>query len=62
LTYLEINKPNQIEDEETHIEVQQMDEESGYEWTAFSAINLTFGFLDGALNAMPKGGHLSFCG
>jgi len=39
-----------------------MDDDEEYEWTAFSAINMTFGFLDGALNAMPKGGHLSFCG
>jgi len=48
--------------EKTHLAVKQEDAPAEYEWTAFSVINLTFGFLDGALNAMPKGGHLSSCG
>jgi hypothetical protein len=37
-------------------------EEVAYNFTFFSLINMTFGFIDGALNAMPKGGHLSYCG
>jgi len=29
-----------------------------YNFKAFSVINITFGLLDGALNAMPRGGFL----
>jgi len=33
-----------------------------YNFKAFSVINITFGLLDGALNAMPRGGFLYQCG
>ena len=33
-----------------------------YDFKAFSVINITFGLLDGALNAMPRGGFLYECG
>jgi len=33
-----------------------------YEFTFFSVIELMFGFFDGAINAMPKGGYMSECG
>lgn len=38
------------------------DEVVEYNFTAFSFINITFGLLDGALNAMPRGGLLQKCG
>ena len=38
------------------------DDTKGYEFNLFSFVNLTFGALDGILNAMPKGGLLSNCG
>ena len=30
-----------------------------YEFTYFSALELSFGFFDGAINAMPKGSYMS---
>lgn len=36
--------------------------EAEYNFTFFSLVNFTFGSLDGALNAMPKGGLLNQCG
>ena len=33
-----------------------------YEFTYFSALELSFGFFDGAINAMPKGSYMSQCG
>jgi hypothetical protein len=40
----------------------QDDTHDTYEFKAFSMINITFGLLDGALNAMPRGGLLYECG
>ena len=33
-----------------------------YEFTYFSVLELSFGFFDGAINAMPKGSYMSQCG
>lgn len=35
---------------------------ASYEFTAGSIVEAVFGYLDGALNAFPKGGLLSKCG
>ena len=40
----------------------QDDAHDVYDFKAFSVINITFGLLDGALNAMPRGGFLYECG
>lgn len=43
-----------------HLMVQDkhLNETLEYNFTIFSFINITFGVLDGALNAMPRGGLL----
>ena len=42
-----------------HLMVQATDNGTlEYNFTVFSFINITFGVLDGALNAMPRGGLL----
>ena len=46
-----------------HLAVRDHDEDiEEYNFTIFSMINFTFGFLDGMLNAMPTGGLLNTCG
>jgi len=45
------------QDEEVPIE-----EEPSYTVTVFTFVQFYFGFLNGALNALPVGGNLYFCG
>lgn len=42
--------------------IVQDDIHDKYEFKAFSVVNITFGLLDGALNAFPRGGLLYECG
>jgi hypothetical protein len=42
--------------------IVQDDVHDKYEFKAFSVVNITFGLLDGALNAFPRGGLLYECG
>lgn len=35
---------------------------ASYNFTASSIVQAVFGFLDGSINAFPKGGYMSLCG
>lgn len=61
---MEAIKAPEVEESVQHLSVKQQssDTTEPYEFNFFSVVNLTFGALDGILNAMPKGGLLSQCG
>ena len=47
---------------QTDDELEEGEEEEGYKITVFTFIQFFFGFINGALNALPVGGFLYFCG